>query len=32
MPTCPTCTGVQTVKNGRIHIGKQRFKCRNCRR
>ncbi|WP_445236429.1 IS1/IS1595 family N-terminal zinc-binding domain-containing protein [Gloeocapsa sp. PCC 7428] len=23
---------MQTVKNGRIHNGKQRFKCHNCRR
>ena len=32
MPACPTCTSVQTVKNGRIHNGKQRFKCQDCAR
>jgi transposase-like protein len=26
------CTSSQTVKNGRIHNGKQRFKCHNCGR
>ena len=32
MPPCPICASSQTVKNGRIHNGKQRFKCHNCRR
>jgi len=32
MPTCPTCASTHTVKNGRIHNGKQRFKCRDCGR
>lgn len=30
MPTCPQCNCAQTVKNGHIHNGKQRFKCRDC--
>ena len=32
MPVCPNCASSQTVKNGRIHNGKQRFKCGNCGR
>jgi transposase-like protein len=32
MPTCPGCTSTKTVKNGHIHNGKQRFKCRDCGR
>lgn len=32
MPACPTCSSSSTVKNGRIHNGKQRFKCRDCGR
>jgi transposase-like protein len=32
MPTCPLCTSCRTVKNGRIHNGKQRFKCQECGR
>jgi len=32
MPTCPICGSSQTVKNGRIHNGKQRFKCHDCGR
>ncbi len=32
MPACPTCASTHTVKNGRIHNGKQRFKCRDCGR
>jgi len=32
MPSCPTCTSKHTVKNGRIHNGKQRFLCRSCGR
>lgn len=30
MPTCPNCSSEQTVKNGHIHNGKQRFKCQDC--
>jgi transposase-like protein len=32
MPACPKCSSSSTVKNGRIHNGKQRFKCRDCER
>ena len=32
MPACPSCTSSYTVKNGHIHNGKQRFKCRDCGR
>ncbi|WP_428843087.1 IS1 family transposase [Sphaerothrix gracilis] len=32
MPCCPNCTSKQTVKNGHIHTGKQRFLCRTCGR
>jgi transposase-like protein len=32
MPVCPSCASSQTVKNGRIHNGKQRFKCHKCGR
>jgi transposase-like protein len=32
MPSCPDCTSSQTVKNGHIHNGKQRFKCQDCGR
>lgn len=32
MRTCPTCNSAQSVKNGRIHTGKQRFLCRECGR
>lgn len=32
MSTCPNCTSARTVKNGRIHNGKQRFLCRECGR
>ncbi len=32
MPACPNCTSARTVKNGRIHNGKQRFKCLACGR
>ena len=32
MPVCPRCASVKTVKNGRIHNGKQRFKCHDCGR
>jgi transposase-like protein len=30
MPARPICASSQTVKNGRIHNGKQRFKCHEC--
>jgi transposase-like protein len=32
MRACPSCASARTVKNGRIHNGKQRFKCHNCGR
>ena len=32
MPACPTCASFHTVKNGHIHNGKHRFKCRECGR
>ena len=32
MPACPICTSSRTVKNGRIHNGKQHFKCQECGR
>ena len=32
MPACPICVSAKTVKNGRIHNGKQRFKCHDCGR
>ena len=32
MPACPIFASSQTVKNGRIHNGKQRFKCHECGR
>ena len=32
MPHCPVCHSSSVVKNGRIHTGKQRFKCRDCGR
>jgi transposase-like protein len=32
MPVCPICASSKTVKNGRIHNGKQRFKCQDCGR
>lgn len=32
MPVCPICASSRTVKNGRIHNGKQRFKCHECGR
>ncbi len=30
--SCPTCQSTHIVKNGRIHNGKQNFKCRECGR
>ncbi len=32
MIACPSCDQEHTVKNGRIHNGKQNFKCRDCGR
>ncbi len=32
MPACPLCASTKTVKNGRIHNCKQRFKCHECGR
>lgn len=32
MPCYPNCTSKQTVKNGHIHTGKQRYRCRTCGR
>ena len=29
---CPTCHSTHVVKNGKIHNGKQNFKCRECGR
>lgn len=31
-PVCPACESTRTVKNGKIHNGKQNFKCRECGR
>lgn len=32
LPDCPSCKSNLIVKNGKIHNGKQNYKCRNCRR
>jgi transposase-like protein len=32
MPACSICACSRTVKNGRIHNGKQRYKCQDCGR
>ena len=32
MPACVKCSSSRTVKNGRIHNGKQRFLCHECGR
>lgn len=32
MSNCPICSAARSVKNGRIHNGKQRFLCRQCGR
>jgi transposase-like protein len=29
---CPSCQSIKIVKNGRIHNGKQNYKCRDCGR
>jgi insertion element IS1 protein InsB len=31
-PPCPRCQSTQTVRNGYIHTGKQKYACKNCRR
>ena len=32
MPSCPSCHSDQVVKNGSIHTGKQKYKCKICGR
>lgn len=32
LPHCPSCNSKQIVKNGKIHNGKQNYKCRECDR
>lgn len=32
LPACPASDSTHTVKNGKIHNGKQNFKCRECGR
>lgn len=32
LPPCPACSSSHVVRNGRIHNGKQNFKCRDCGR
>jgi insertion element IS1 protein InsB len=32
MVICPQCSSCETVKNGHIHNGKQRYKCHDCGR
>ena len=32
LPYCPSCKSNSIVKNGKIHNGKQNYKCRNCGR
>jgi transposase-like protein len=32
LPACPVCQSNYVVKNGKIHNGKQNFKCRECGR
>jgi transposase-like protein len=32
LPACPACASTHTVKNGKIHNGKQNYKCRDCGR
>ena len=32
MPQCPRCQSSEVIKNGRIHNGKQNYKCRSCAR
>lgn len=32
LPTCPSCQSKQIVRNGKIHNGKQNYKCKGCGR
>lgn len=32
MLSCPSCESKHTVKNGRIHNGKQNYRCQDCGR
>ena len=32
MPCCPACQSQSVVKNGHIHNGKQRYRCKDCQR
>ena len=32
LPYCPSCESNLIVKNGKIHNGKQNYRCRNCGR
>ncbi len=32
MNACPNCQSEQTIKNGHIHNGKQRYLCKDCGR
>ncbi len=32
LPACPACKSTHIVKNGKIHNGKQNYKCRTCGR
>ena len=32
MLRCPACSSKKVVKNGHIHNGKQRYKCKDCGR
>ena len=32
MVTCPSCESEKTSKNGHIHNGKQRYRCKDCSR
>ena len=32
LPPCPVCQSNHIVRNGKIHNGKQNFKCRDCGR
>lgn len=32
VPACPACASTHTVKNGKIHNGKQNYRCHECGR
>ena len=32
LPLCPSCESKRVVKNGKIHTGKQNYKCKDCGR